>query len=312
MLHVFTHEECLAHQPGPQHPECPARLDVILAALRNSPLAIDWRQAPLGTKAQVELAHTATHWQQVCAAAPETGLRSLDPDTHLSPGSLRAVLRGVGGACAVVDLLRALERAHAFCLTRPPGHHATPDSAMGFCVFNQAAIAALHAQRQHGVQRVAVVDFDVHHGNGTQDILAGRPGLLYVSTHQFPHYPGTGSGSENRLGKLHNVPLAKGLDDESYRRLFSQEVLPVLAAFRPELLVVSAGFDAHARDPLGGLQLTEPTYGWLGQQLGRIACEHAHGRLLSVLEGGYNLQVLGSSVVAYASGVEEIMTTSTV
>ncbi len=312
MLHVFTHEECLAHQPGPQHPECPARLDVILAALRNSPLAIDWRQAPLGTKAQVELAHTATHWQQVCAAAPETGLRSLDPDTHLSPGSLRAALRGVGGACAAVDLLRALERAHAFCLTRPPGHHATPDSAMGFCVFNQAAIAALHAQRQHGVQRVAVVDFDVHHGNGTQDILAGRPGLLYVSTHQFPHYPGTGSGSENRLGKLHNVPLAKGLDDESYRRLFSQEVLPVLAAFRPELLVVSAGFDAHARDPLGGLQLTEPTYGWLGQQLGRIACEHAHGRLLSVLEGGYNLQVLGSSVVAYASGVEEIMTTSTV
>jgi acetoin utilization deacetylase AcuC-like enzyme len=191
---------------------------------------------------------------------------------------------------------------HVFCLTRPPGHHATPDRSMGFCLFNQVGIAALHAQRQHGVQRVAVVDFDVHHGNGTQDIFEGRENLLYISTHQSPHYPGTGSRQENLARNIHNVPLRSGTDHESYLRVFEDEVLPQLNAFRPDILLVSAGFDAHVADPLGGLALTETTYHWLGKKLKEVADRHCEGRLLSVLEGGYNLDVLGDSIAAYCHG----------
>ncbi|MES2605214.1 MAG: histone deacetylase family protein [Pseudomonadota bacterium] len=303
-LFIYHHDDCLQHDPGPNHPENAGRLRSIMKALRESPLQnqLQFVEAPLGTKDQVVLAHDAGLWDEVNSVAPRQGRYSLDPDTHLSPGSLNAALRGVGGACAGIDALMKKETQHAFCLTRPPGHHATPDHSMGFCIFNHVAIAALHAMQAHGLQRVAVMDFDVHHGNGTQDICVGRQGLLYVSTHQFPHYPGTGSLRENRAGNIHNVPLHDGMADDEYQDLFSEQVLPQLEEFQPELLLVSAGFDAHANDPLASIRLTESTYRWLGVELRKVANSHCDGRLLSVLEGGYNLDVLGSSVLAYCSG----------
>jgi acetoin utilization deacetylase AcuC-like enzyme len=303
-IHVYTHNDCLLHEPGPQHPECPDRLRAIRASLNGSrtPQAFHFLEAPLGTDAQILLAHTAPYLARVKARSPQQGTAALDPDTVLSPGSLQAALRGVGAACAGVDALMQDACRHAFVLTRPPGHHATPDHAMGFCIFNQVAIAALHAQQRHGLERIAIVDFDVHHGNGTQDILHGRKGLHYVSTHQSPLYPGTGFEDENIAGNISNFPLPAGLSGKDYEAVFTEAVLPVLRASQPQLLLVSAGFDAHARDPLASLALTEDTYSWLGQQLRAVADEFAQGRLLSVLEGGYNLEVLGSSVEAYLAG----------
>jgi acetoin utilization deacetylase AcuC-like enzyme len=304
---LYLHGDCLDHDPGPQHPESPGRYAAVLHALQTAVpamAAMEYRDAPLGTREQVLLAHDEEHWRHIEAASPATGRRSLDPDTHLSPSSRAAALRGVGAACAAVDLLQERTHHHVFCLTRPPGHHATAERAMGFCVFNQIAIAALHAQKQHGVRRIAIVDFDVHHGNGTQDIVLGRPDLLYLSTHQFPHYPGTGSRHENRAGNIHNIPLPAGTDDSSFRVIFKAEVLPQLEAFAPELLLVSAGFDAHGDDPLASLRFTDATYGWLGEQLAAVAMRHCQGRLLSTLEGGYNLDALGRSVLCYLKGAE--------
>jgi acetoin utilization deacetylase AcuC-like enzyme len=304
MIYLYHHNDCLAHDPGPAHPENAGRLNVIMAALRSASFQrqLDYVAAPLGTDAQVLLAHTPEHLNLVRITAPLEGRRALDADTVMSPGSLAAALRGVGGACQGVDDLMAGACRHAFCLTRPPGHHATPDRPMGFCIFNHVAIAALHAMQNHHLQRVAIVDFDVHHGNGTQDILRGKPGMFYLSTHQSPHYPGSGLPSENLLDNVLNVPLYSGMDDRTYREVFASEILPPLNAFKPQLLLVSAGFDAHARDPLAGIMLLEATYEWLGQQLRKIANHYAEGRLLSVLEGGYNLDVLGQSVVAYIEG----------
>jgi len=302
--YIYQHDDCLQHDPGPQHPESAARVRVILDALKNSRFSnrLQYVEAPLGTRQQVLLAHAPALWQRVQETLPQQGRAALDPDTILSAGSLSAALRGVGAACAGVDALMSGSTPHALCVTRPPGHHATRAESMGFCVFNHVAIAALHAMRQHGLTRVAVMDFDVHHGNGTQDILAGHSGMLYVSTHQYPHYPGSGSQSENQGGNIYNVPLAIATEDTQYQRVFSREVVPELGNFKPQLLLVSAGFDAHRHDPLAGMLLTENTYHWLGQQLRLLADQHCSGRLLSVLEGGYNLKVLGQSVSAYCEG----------
>ena len=305
---IYSHDDCAAHDPGPQHPENPNRLRVIRNSLQQSSLKhlLKWEEAPLGTREQVLLAHTSSLWDHVNHTAPAEGRAALDPDTIMSPGSLHAALRGVGAACAGVDALMQGEARHVFCLTRPPGHHATRDQSMGFCLFNHIAIAAIHAMQRHGIKRVAIVDFDVHHGNGTQDILMGHSGMLYTSTHQFPHYPGTGSQSENISGNIHNVPLARDTEDSQYQVVFTREVLPELLAFDPELLLVSAGFDAHRHDPLASLQLTEPTYRWLGRQLRALADRHCNGRLLSVLEGGYNPSVLGNSVAAWCDGAKGV------
>ncbi len=301
---IYHHDDCLQHDPGPQHPESADRLRVILDALKSAKFGsqLQFIEAPLGTEQQVLLAHAPHMWEAVLQTAPAAGRAALDADTVLSPGSLTAALRGVGAACAGVDALMNGDTNHVFCVTRPPGHHATRDRSMGFCVFNQIAIAAKHARQQHGIERVAVVDFDVHHGNGTQDILRGETGMLYLSTHQFPHYPGTGSQAENRPGNIHNVPLASETEDTQYQRVFAREVLPELCSFEPQLLLVSAGFDAHRHDPLAGLLLTEITYRWLGRQMRQVADKYCSGRLLSVLEGGYNLKVLGASVAAWCEG----------
>ena len=304
MTYIYHHDDCLTHDPGEYHAENPGRLGAIMAELRNATFAkaLEYVTAPLGTDAQILLAHTEAHLKLIRASAPTEGRRALDPDTVMSPGSLNAALRAVGAACTGVDDLVQRRTRHVFCATRPPGHHATPNRAMGFCLFNHIAIAALYAMQQHHLQRVAIVDFDVHHGNGTQDILLGKEGMLYISTHQSPLYPGTGQTGENRAGNILNVPLPGGTDDASYRSVFSGEVLPVLDAFKPQLLLVSAGFDAHRDDPLACIALTEKTYHWLGRQLRAIADTHTGGSLLSVLEGGYNLEVLGPSVASYLDG----------
>lgn len=304
MLRIYHHDDCLAHDPGPSHPENAGRVAAIMTALRAASFTdqLDYVAAPLGSEAQILLAHDEALLQLVKATAPSTGRRSLDADTVMSPGTLQASLRAVGAACQAVDELIAGTINHGFCLTRPPGHHATPGRAMGFCVFNQIAIAALHAMQNHGLERVAIVDFDVHHGNGTQDIARGRKGLLYLSTHQSPLYPGSGDISENCSGNICNLPLPSGTGDASYQNLFSTELLPVLEAFQPQLVLVSAGFDAHRLDHLASLALSEATFGWLGRLLRQVANKHASGRLLSVLEGGYNLDVLGPCAVAYLQG----------
>jgi acetoin utilization deacetylase AcuC-like enzyme len=306
MILIYSHDSCLEHDPGPNHPENPGRLHSIIDALQDPVVRphLRWLQAPRGTEAQVLLAHTQEHLDVVLDLDSEVldnTRRSLDPDTVMSDSTLEAAMRAVGAACEGVDDLLQGRATEVFCLTRPPGHHATPDRAMGFCVFNQIAIAAFHAQRQ-GVERVAVVDFDVHHGNGTQDCLTGKPGMLYLSTHQSPHYPGTGLAQDNRPGNIVNVPLPSGTIDAEYRARFTQEILPVLDEFHPQLLLVSAGFDAHRDDPLAGLRLDESTYAWLGTTLRSVAQKHCDGKMLSVLEGGYNLSALGPSVAAYLTG----------
>ena len=301
---VYTHADCLRHDPGPGHPESPDRLRVILDEMRASRLAADlaFAEAPVGTWEQILLAHQPEHPERIRAAAPASGLVALDGDTLMSPGSLDAALRAVGAACQAVDDLLDGRFAAAFCATRPPGHHATPQRAMGFCLFNHIAIAALYARHERGLDRVAIVDFDVHHGNGSQDILEGRQGLLYISTHQSPLYPGSGGRGENIEGNILNIPLPGGTAGEDYRKRFAAEVEPALDAFRPQLLLASAGFDAHRRDPLAGLALTEEDYRWIGGRLKAAASRHCQGRLLSVLEGGYNLEALGPSATAYLEG----------
>jgi acetoin utilization deacetylase AcuC-like enzyme len=294
---VYSHLDCLQHDPGYGHPESPKRLKVILDNVD------DYKQAPLGDEKQVLLAHTSDLLERIKALSPSEGLAQIDADTHMSPLSLQAALRGTGAACEAIDELIAGNIQHAFCATRPPGHHATANQAMGFCLFNHIAIAALYAQHLYDVERIAIVDFDVHHGNGTQDIVNGKKGLFYISTHQSPFYPGAGSEADNIPGNIFNIPLSSGTGHSAYQQLFSEQVIPALKDFNPQLLLVSAGFDAHHDDPLASLEFSELTYQWLGEQLGAIAEEYCQCRILSVLEGGYNLDALSGSVLAYLNGI---------
>jgi len=271
---IYTHDDCLEHRPGPHHPESPERLRAVLAALEAPEFArARWREAPLGTREQVLLVHTPDYVASVEAMAPMEGYQLLDAgDTIMSPGTLQAVMRCVGAACAAVDAVIAKEASNAFCATRPCGHHAEADRAMGFCVYNQAAIAALHARHAHGLQRIAVVDFDVHHGNGTQHAFWGDPQLFYGSSHQSPFYPGTGARYESGVAhNIVNVPLS----------------------------IISAGIDAHFKDPLGGLSLTDDDFHWITTELMKVADATAGGRVVSILEGGYSLQALASATAAH-------------
>jgi acetoin utilization deacetylase AcuC-like enzyme len=298
---IYSHPDCLLHDPGFGHPESSERLQTILDNISH------FEQAPLGTEKQVLLAHTPEMLDLIKASAPSEGLVQIDADTFMSAGSLHAALRGTGAACNAIDLLftQTQDSQHIFCATRPPGHHASSNQAMGFCLFNHIAIAALYAQQKYNLARIAIVDFDVHHGNGTQDIVKNKKGLFYISTHQSPFYPGTGSEDENIPGNILNIPLHSGTGDSAYQAIFSERVIPALVDFKPELLLVSAGFDAHHMDPLASFDLSELSYQWLGQQLGKVADQYCHSRMLSVLEGGYNLEALNSSLQAYLSGIHE-------
>lgn len=299
MLRIYTHPACLAHDPGAGHPECPARLSAVTDALQAANLAgVSWHEAPAASLEQLLRAHAPAHVTRVLAGAGQR-LR-LDPDTAMSEHSAEAALRAAGAACAAVDAIVQAQARRAFCAVRPPGHHATRDQAMGFCLFNAIAVAAAHAQAVHGLRRIAIIDFDVHHGNGTQDIFWDTPGVLYVSSHQSPLYPGTGQPDERGgSGAVRNGQLPPGANGLMFRELWQTDLLPALERFRPQLLLISAGFDAHRLDPLAGLNLSAEDYAWLTERLVECAERHAGGRLVSTLEGGYSLAALRESSVAH-------------
>lgn len=287
---------------GEGHPERPDRLRALLAACDGPAFAALTRlEAPSGDRAAMERCHPAHYIDALLAARPAPGRMSqLDPDTAMGPGTWEAVDRTVGGACLAVDVVASGQVTNAFVAMRPPGHHAERAKPMGFCFLNQAAIAVRHAQAAHGAGRVAVVDFDVHHGNGTQDIFWSDPSVLYCSTHEMPLYPGTGrAGERGEHGTIVNAPLAPGDGGEAFRAAMTGRILPALEAFGPELVVVSAGFDAHRRDPLATLRLEAEDFGWISEQLLAVAARHAGGRLVSVLEGGYDLEGLAVSASAH-------------
>jgi acetoin utilization deacetylase AcuC-like enzyme len=303
---LFTHPICAEHSNGPEHPEQPARLRAIMAALEDSAFMFLTRaEAPEGTVRDIQRVHAPFYVEAIFENVPKTGFVMLDPDTGLSPASGQAALRAVGAACAAVDAVMGGEARNAFCAIRPPGHHAEPSQAMGFCLFNNAAIAAQHAHLQCGAERVAVVDFDVHHGNGTQTALERHRHFFYASSHQWPAYPGTGGAHETGVaGNVVNVPLRAGAGSQEFRAGYVEQIFPKLRAFRPDLIIISAGFDAHARDPLAYLRLQTEDFAWVTRELLEIADECCAGRVVSVLEGGYDLIALAESVAVH---VRELM-----
>jgi acetoin utilization deacetylase AcuC-like enzyme len=297
---LYTHPACFEHDPGRHHPESPARLRAVLAALDDPEFArLERRESPEVALDDLLRVHTRGHVEAILGAVPKLGHVGIDADTVLSPASGTAALRAAGAVVAAVDAVVTKEADNAFCAVRPPGHHAEPERAMGFCLFNNAAIGALRAREVHGLARVAVIDFDVHHGNGTQAAFENEASLFYASTHQYPLYPGTGAASETGVGNVVNVPLRPMSGSSQFRRAMTQQVLPALDAFRPAMVVVSAGFDAHRSDPLAQLMLDEGDYAWVTEKLLEIADRHANSRLVSTLEGGYDLAALGASVAAH-------------
>jgi len=297
---LFTHPACLDHDPGRHHPESPARLRAVLDALADPEFArLDRREAPEAALEDLLRVHSRPHVERLLHAVPKSGHVGIDADTILSPASGAAALRAAGAVVAAVDAGVAGEADNAFCAVRPPGHHAEPARAMGFCLFNNVAVGAMRARAVHELHRVAVIDFDVHHGNGTQAAFEADDGLFYASTHQSPLYPGTGSASETGVGNIVNVPLRPMSGSSQFRGAMTQRILPALDAFRPELVLISAGFDAHRSDPLAQLMLDEEDYTWVTEKLIEIAYRHAGGRLISALEGGYDLPALGASAAAH-------------
>ena len=297
MTILFTHQSCLLHEVAAGHPENPSRLKVLEALFADDIFKdLERRDAPLGTVDQIALMHSEQYIEEIIRAVPDNELLYLDADTSLSHGSSEAAMRGCGAVCAAIDALMTENTKNAFCAVRPPGHHAETEKAMGFCLFNNAAIGAAYAQEKFKVDRVAVVDFDVHHGNGTQEMFWSQPNLLYASTHQMPLFPGTGAESE--VGEHNNVinaPLSAGSGGSEFRTAFNEIIFPGLRKFSPDLLIVSAGFDAHADDPLASLNLYEDDFSWITLELLSIAEKYSDGRLVSILEGGYNLEALSSS-----------------
>jgi acetoin utilization deacetylase AcuC-like enzyme len=299
---IYSHDACLEHRPGPRHPESPARFIAVNKALKAPEFeSLQWQEGPLGTREQVTLIHEPTYFDMVQASAPQEGYVVMDSgDTVMSPGSWEAVMRCVGAACAATDAVMRGEAQNAFCAMRPCGHHAEPAKAMGFCMFNQAAIAAAYVREAYQLARVAVVDFDVHHGNGTQEAFYHLPEMFYTSSHQSPFYPGTGQRSETGVSNnILNIPLKKGCSSETFRQMIEGEMFPALRQFKPEFIVLSAGFDAHRLDPLAGLNLETEDFHWITTQLMDIADEMCKGRIVSVLEGGYHLQALADSAAAH-------------
>ncbi len=299
----------LEHDMGMGHPESPNRLRAIMQQLEQSgTMAQLTRIEPrMAEDEWITQVHTAAYLASLKQHAPASGRVSLDPDTSMSPGSLTAAYLAAGGALAGVDAMMANQVDHVFCAVRPPGHHAEANRAMGFCLLNNVAIAARYAQKMHGLSRVLIVDWDVHHGNGTQHCFEDDPSVLFFSTHQFPHYPGTGRESERGRGAGEgatiNVPMEAGEGDDEYRTIFHQVLVPAAEQFKPELVIISAGFDAHKDDPLASMGLTESGYAELTGIVAGIAKRYAQGRILSSLEGGYNLTALAASVDAHVRGL---------
>lgn len=295
---VFSHPSLLDHDTGPGHAERPERLAAVIEALRAAFPDLDLRQAPPATRGQLLRVHDASLLATILDAQP-TGRIPLDSDTVLSPGSAQAALHAAGAGVAAVDAVQGGSERRVFCAVRPPGHHATADIAMGFCLFNNIAVAAAHALDRYGLTRISIVDFDVHHGNGTQAIFEAEPRVQYVSSHQLPLFPDTGRRDERGVGNVVNVPLPPGTGSQHFCEAWRERLLPEIDAFAPQLLMISAGFDAHWRDPLAQLQLDAEDFGWLTGELVALAERHCEGRVVSMLEGGYDLQALRESSVAH-------------
>ena len=302
---LITHPACLNHVPPQGHPERPARLSEVLKSLDAPEFrSLLRKEAPRAEKEALTRVHDRDFVEELLDAMPKSGYMQVDSDTIASPGTEEAILRGAGALVLAVDMVMSGEVKNVFCAVRPPGHHATPMRAMGFCFFNNIAIGAQHARAKHGLHRIAVVDFDVHHGNGTQDAFSSNPELFYASTHQSPLYPGTGMREET--GVAHNIvnaPLPPGAGGPEFRRAFEREILPALRRFNPELVMISAGFDAHRNDPLAQLRLDESDYAWATGQLCAVAKETAESRVVSTLEGGYDLQATAASAAAHVRGL---------
>lgn len=301
-MHVYTHTACLDHDPGARHAERPERLSAVVDALRDAFDSLEWHEAPPATRGQLLRVHDDALLALVLDTVV-TGPIALDPDTVLGPGSAEAALRAAGAGVAAVDAIMNNGERHVFCAVRPPGHHATGTTAMGFCLFNSIAVAAAHACDKHGLARVAVVDFDVHHGNGTQAIFESDPRVMYLSSHQHPLYPDSGHIGECGVGNVVNAPLPPGAGSDVFRAAWTEQLLPALASFRPQMILVSAGFDAHRLDPLAQLELEAGDYAWLTTELVGIADRHSRGRIVSMLEGGYDLQALRECSVAHVGAL---------
>jgi acetoin utilization deacetylase AcuC-like enzyme len=301
---LYGHDDFRGHVTPPGHPEQVARAAAALRGLQG--MALDRRAAPLADDLELLRCHPADYVERLRDAVPASGWAQVDGDTFLSPGSWNAAVRAVGGACAAVDAVIAGDVANAFVASRPPGHHAETATAMGFCLFGTVAIAAKRALDHHGLSRVVVLDFDVHHGNGTQDLLWNEARAMFCSSHQMPLYPGTGRTSEvGAHGQIVNMPLASGSGTVAMRRAWDDMAFPRLEAFEPELIIVSAGFDAHADDPLAGLMWREDDFAWITHRICDLADAHAGGRVVSVLEGGYDLDALAASVAAHVGVLME-------
>ena len=301
---LVSHADCYDHVTPPGHPEQVARLDTVLSSL--APLELKTVKAPLVADDDLLRVHTADHMAAIKEAAPSEGWRSLDADTHMSAGSLAAAYRAAGGTVRAVDAVLSGEAANAFVAMRPPGHHAEKETPMGFCFFGNVAIGAKHALDHHGLKHVAIVDFDVHHGHGTQALVEDDARILFCSSHQSPLWPGTGATHETGPhNTIVNVPLPSGCASIDFRAAMERDVLPRVDAFAPDLLMISAGFDAHRADPLAGLNLVEDDFSWITDRLCDLADQHCQGRVVSALEGGYDLDALGTSAFAHVSVLKE-------
>lgn len=304
---LFSHDQCLDHETPQGHPERVARLEAVGRALAVLEFdALERRAAPMGEEKHVRLAHPLVHYDRIRTSEPVDGFKQIDPDTAMSPGSYNAAMRAVGGNIAAVDAVLSGDAQNAFVATRPPGHHAEKARAMGFCLFANVAIAALHALEHHGLDRVAVLDFDVHHGNGTQDVLWNESRVRFASSHQMPLYPGTGApGERGAYDQILNVALGSGTGSDVMRQAWGDRILPWIEDFEPQLILVSAGFDAHMDDPLAGLNWRTEDYTWLTERIVDLAEKVAEGRVVSTLEGGYDLDALAQGTAAHVKTLME-------
>jgi len=301
---LYSHPACLGHDTGAAHPESPERLRAVLEALGGAQFAaLERRRAPVAEQGQLSRVHERDYIARILGRRDDDTRRQLDFDTVLSPGSGAAALRAAGAVCAAVDAVAAGEARNAFCAIRPPGHHAEPARGMGFCLFNNVAIGALHAGAARGFERVAVVDFDVHHGNGTQEVVVRHPELYFVSTHQPLIFPNTGAAVAAGAGNVLNIPLARGWGGPEFRRAFEAKVLPALRSFGPDFLLLSAGFDAHVADPVGDLKLSNGDFRWATAELVRLAAACCDGRLVSTLEGGYEPRALAAACAVHVEAL---------
>ena len=299
---IIQHDDCLRHNPGARHPESAQRVKAVLSGLEDIK-GLQKLPAPRAKPEQILRVHPAEFWAELQVNEPTEGQFAIDPDTFLSNGSIDAALRASGALCFAIDQILDARAQKAFCAVRPPGHHSEAETAMGFCLLNHVAIGAMHALQNPDIKRVAIIDFDVHHGNGTQAIFEQNPDVMYVSSHQSPLYPGTGHIEETGVGNILNLPLAAGDGSEPFRNAWSKLGLPAIHSFEPDLILISAGFDAHQRDPLAQLEVQDEDYRWLTGEISDLATDSCQGRVASILEGGYDLQALASASRKHVEGL---------